>query len=61
LECTGDDEIGVVHGNKVSCELAREVVLAVEFVQVYVRVGVFGFLQGMSDGTLQVCTKPLSI
>lgn len=22
LECTGDDEISVIHGNKVSCELA---------------------------------------
>lgn len=57
LECTGDDEISVIHGNKVSCELAWEVVLAVKFVQVYVWVGIFGFLQGMGNGTLQVCTN----
>lgn len=52
LECTGDDEISVIHGNKVSCELAWEVILTVEFVQVYVWVGVFGFLQGVGNGTL---------
>jgi hypothetical protein len=56
LECTGDNEISVIHGDKVSGELAREVILAIKFVQVYVRVRVFGFLQGMGNGTLQACT-----
>jgi hypothetical protein len=47
LECAGVEKICVIHGNKVSCELAWEVVSTVEFFQIYVLGGVFSFRQGM--------------
>lgn len=52
LEGTGDNEVGVVHGNEISGELAREVVLGVKLLPVDVRVGVLGLLQGMCNGAL---------
>jgi hypothetical protein len=52
LEGTGDDEVGMVHCNQVSCELAGEVVVILKFLPVKVRVGVLGFLKRMGNGTL---------
>lgn len=52
LEGTGDDEVSMVHCNQVSCELAGEVVVILEFLPVKVRVGVLGFLECMGNGTL---------
>jgi hypothetical protein len=57
LEGTGDDEVGVVHGNQVSGELAREVVVVLELLPVEVRVRVLSFLKGMSNGTLHIKGK----
>jgi hypothetical protein len=52
LEGTGDDEVGMVHCNQVSSELAGEVVVILKFLPVKVRVGVLGFLKRMGNGTL---------
>lgn len=52
LESTCDDEICVVHGDKISRELAREVVLVVELLPVDIRIRVLGLLQSMSNGAL---------
>jgi hypothetical protein len=44
LEGTGDDKVSMVHGNQVSGELAREVVVILKLLPVEVRVRVLGFL-----------------
>lgn len=53
LESTGDDEVGMVHCNQVGCKLAGEVVVILKFLPVKVGVGVLGFLECMSNGTLR--------
>lgn len=52
LEGTGNDEISVIHSYNISCELAREVILIVELLPVYIGIWIFCFLQGMSNGAL---------
>jgi hypothetical protein len=52
LEGAGNNEVGEVHGDEVSGELAREVVLRVKLLPVEVRAGVLGLFQGMSNGAL---------
>lgn len=52
LECTSNDEVGVIHGDKISCELRREMILLIEVLPVDIGVWVLGFLEGMSDGAL---------
>ncbi|MFS7982810.1 hypothetical protein Hanom_Chr10g00967161 [Helianthus anomalus] len=52
LESTGDDEVGMVHGNKIGCKLRREMILFLKVLPVDVRVRVLGFLQGVGNGTL---------
>lgn len=36
LERTSDDEISVVHGNKISCELTGKVVLVLKFLPIHI-------------------------
>jgi hypothetical protein len=54
LECTGDDEVSVVHSNQVSGELAREVVVVLKLLPVEVRVGVLSFLKSVGNGALHI-------
>jgi hypothetical protein len=53
LESTGDNEIGVIHGYKISSKLAREVILLLQIFPVNVRFRILCLLQGMGYGALQ--------
>lgn len=44
LEGTGDDEVCVIHGYKISCKLAWEVVFVIQIFPVDVRIWIFCFL-----------------
>lgn len=44
LECARDDEVSMVHGSQISCELARKVVLILKFLPVDIRIWVFCLL-----------------
>lgn len=57
LEGTGDDEVGMVHCNQVSGELAREVVVILKLLPVEVGVRVLSFLKRMGNGTLQYVSR----
>lgn len=57
LEGTGDDEISVVHGNKIGGELAREVVLLFKLLPVNIGIRVLCFLKCMGYGTLHKVNK----
>lgn len=50
----GDDEVSVIHGDQVGCELAWEVVLILELLPVYIRTRVFCFFQCVGDRTLEM-------
>lgn len=52
LEGTGDDEVGVIHGDKISGKLRGEMIFLIEVLPVDIRIRVFGFLEGMSDCAL---------
>lgn len=54
LEGTGDDEVSMVHCDQVGCKLAGEVVVILKFLPVKVGVGILGFLECMSNGTLHM-------
>lgn len=61
LESTGDNEIGMIHGNKISSKLAREVVLLLKFFPVNVRFRILCLLKGMSNGALEKTGKNESL
>lgn len=57
LESRSDNEIGVIHGYKISSELAREVILILEFFPVDVRFRILSLLKGMGYSALQWAGK----
>jgi len=52
LVCAGDDEICVVHCNKVNCKLTCEMVLVIIFSPVFIRIWILCFLQCVRNSTL---------
>lgn len=48
-----DDEIGVIHRNKISCKLGREMVFFVKLFPVDIGIRILRFLQRVGDGALQ--------
>ena len=53
LKSTCDDEVSLIHCYKISGKLGREVILFFKVIPVDVKIRIFGFLQCVSDGTLQ--------